>query len=45
MYKIPPIRVAYIKPRNLKFLRHLRLYTETGGTLYLKKPVFDFSLL
>ena len=47
VFKIQPIRVAYTKPINLnKFARHLRLNTETGGTLLFKKnPVFHFSLL
>ena len=32
-------------PINLKFCAPFKIYTETGGTLNKKKPVFEFSIL
>ena len=43
MYKIQPIRVAYIKPINLIFCAPFNtLYTETGGTFWFFKTCFWF---
>ena len=47
MYKIQPIGVAYQKPENLKFARHLRLLAiqKQEGLSNFEKLVFDFSVL
>ena len=46
MYKIQPIRVAYIRPINLKFCAPFKIiYRNERDSLIDKKPVCDFSLL
>ena len=44
--KIQPIRVAYMKPINLKFCAPFKINIQKReGLSYLKKPVFDSFLL
>ena len=46
MHEIQPIRVAYQKPGNLNFARHLSLiYRNVRDSLIFTKPVFNFSVL
>ena len=45
MYKIQPIRVAYIKPINFKFCAPFKINIQKWEELFFLKPVFDFSLL
>ena len=45
VYKIIPIKVAYMKPKNLKFCVPLRFIYRNGRDFLIKKTVYDFSLL
>ena len=44
MYNIQPIRVAYMKPINLKFFVPFKIINRNRLS-NLEKPVFEFSLL